>query len=66
MEANDDAWDAQMAVNAKGVFLCTQVRQDNEATGKREDIVNASGAGRTSPGKVPLGIYAAASMQRSV
>ena len=60
MEANDDAWDAQMAVNAKGVFLCTQVAARHmRQQGRGRIIVNASGAGRTSPGKVPLGIYAA-------
>lgn len=61
MDADDDAWEAQMAVNAKGVFLCTQAAariMRRQGRGGRI-IVNASGAGRTSPGAVPLGVYAA-------
>ncbi len=61
MESNDAAWDRQMDVNAKGVFLCTQAAANQmrlQARGGRI-INNASGAGRTSPGAVPLGIYSA-------
>ena len=61
MEAVDRAWERQMDVNAKGVFLCSQAaaRQMREQARGGRIINNASGAGRTSPGEVPLGIYAA-------
>jgi NAD(P)-dependent dehydrogenase (short-subunit alcohol dehydrogenase family) len=61
MEADERAWDRQMDVNAKGVFLCCQAaarQMQKQQTGGRI-IINASGAGRTSPGSVPLGVYAA-------
>lgn len=61
MEADENSWEFQMSVNAKGVFLCTQVAarsMQKRGVGGRI-IVNASGAGRTSPGKVPLGVYCA-------
>ncbi|MBC8187369.1 MAG: glucose 1-dehydrogenase [Proteobacteria bacterium] len=61
MEADERSWEAQIAVNAKGVFFCSQAAarvMQNQGRGGRI-IVNASGAGRTSPGAVPLGVYAA-------
>ena len=62
METSEDAWDAQMNVNAKGVLLCSQAaarHMIDQASGGRI-INNASGAGKIAPGKgIPLGAYAA-------
>lgn len=62
MDTDEDAWDALMNVNAKGVLLCSQVAARHmivQGNGGRI-INNASGAGKIATGKdVPLGAYAA-------
>ena len=61
IEASEDSFDRQMAVNAKGAFLCATAaaRQMLEQGGGGRIIINASGAGKIAPGKaVPLGVYA--------
>lgn len=61
VEANEESYDRQMAVNAKGCFLTATAaarRMIKQGEGGRI-IINASGAGKIAPGKaVPLGIYA--------
>ena len=62
MDTDEEAWDAQMNVNAKGVLLCSQAAARRMiAQGHGGRIVNnASGAGKIAPGKdLPLGAYAA-------
>lgn len=62
MDTDEAAWDALMNVNAKGVLLCSQAAaQQMIAQGDGGRIINnASGAGKTAPGKsTPLGAYAA-------
>ena len=62
MDTNEEAWDALMNVNAKGVLLCSQAAAGQMiAQGDGGRIINnASGAGKTAPGKsTPLGAYAA-------
>ncbi|MBV7338779.1 glucose 1-dehydrogenase [Chloroflexi bacterium TSY] len=62
METDEESWDVLMNVNAKGVLLCSQAaaRQMMDQGGGGRIINNASGAGKTAPGKdVPLGAYAA-------
>jgi meso-butanediol dehydrogenase/(S,S)-butanediol dehydrogenase/diacetyl reductase len=62
LDTNEETWDALMAVNAKGVLLCSQAaarRMIEQGEGGRI-INNASGAGKIAPGRdVPLGAYAA-------
>jgi meso-butanediol dehydrogenase/(S,S)-butanediol dehydrogenase/diacetyl reductase len=62
VDADERTWDRVMAVNAKGVFLCSQAaarQMISQGEGGRI-ITNASGAGKIAPGKgTPLGIYAA-------
>ena len=61
IEASEDSFDRQMAVNAKGVFLCATAaaRQMLKQGNGGRIIINASGAGKTAPGKAtPLGLYA--------
>lgn len=60
IEVPEESYDRQMAVNAKGVFLCAtaSARQMLRQSGGRI-INNASGAGKMAPGKsLPLGVYA--------
>jgi NAD(P)-dependent dehydrogenase (short-subunit alcohol dehydrogenase family) len=62
LDTDEATWDALMNVNAKGVLLCTQaaVRQMIAQGNGGRIINNASGAGKTAPGKgIPLGAYAA-------
>ena len=62
MDTDEEAWDALMNVNAKGVLLCSQAAaRQMIAQGKGGRIINnASGAGKIAPGKgTPLGAYAA-------
>lgn len=62
MDTDEAAWDALMNVNAKGVLLCSQAAaRQMIAQGNGGRIINnASGAGKTAPGKAtPLGVYAA-------
>lgn len=61
VEATEESFDRQMAVNAKGTFLCATAaaRQMLEQGDGGRIIINASGAGKIAPGKaVPLGVYA--------
>jgi NAD(P)-dependent dehydrogenase (short-subunit alcohol dehydrogenase family) len=62
LDTSEETWDALMAVNAKGVLLCSQAaarRMIEQGEGGRI-INNASGAGKIAPGRdVPLGAYAA-------
>jgi NAD(P)-dependent dehydrogenase (short-subunit alcohol dehydrogenase family) len=62
IETDEETWDRVMNVNVKGTFLtCKAValRMIAQARGGRI-IINASGAGKTVPGKgIPLGVYAA-------
>ena len=58
MDTDEAAWDALMNVNAKGVLLCSQAAaRQMIAQGNGGRIINnASGAGKTAPGKrTPLG-----------
>jgi NAD(P)-dependent dehydrogenase (short-subunit alcohol dehydrogenase family) len=61
VEATEESYDRQMAVNAKGAFLTATAaarRMLQQGRGGRI-IINASGAGKIAPGKaVPLGLYA--------
>ena len=62
MDTDEETWDALMNVNAKGVLLCSQAAAGQMiAQGDGGRIINnASGAGKTAPGKsTPLGAYAA-------
>ena len=62
MDTDEEAWDALMNVNAKGVLLCSQAAaRQMIAQGQGGRIINnASGAGKVAPGKgLPLGAYAA-------
>ena len=62
MDTDEAAWDALMDVNAKGVLLCSQAaaRQMIDQGNGGRIINNASGAGKTVPGRgTPLGAYAA-------
>jgi meso-butanediol dehydrogenase / (S,S)-butanediol dehydrogenase / diacetyl reductase len=61
VEATEESYDRQMAVNAKGCFLCATAaaRQMLRQGDGGRIIINASGAGKMAPGKAtPLGIYA--------
>jgi len=61
VEVTEDSYDRQMAVNAKGTFLCATAaaRQMLKQGGGGRIINNASGAGKMAPGKaIPLGVYA--------
>lgn len=61
VEATEESYDRQMAVNAKGCFLCATAaaRQMLKQGAGGRIIINASGAGKIAPGKqVPLGVYA--------
>ena len=61
IEATEESFDRQMAVNAKGAFLTATAaaRQMIQQGSGGRIIVNASGAGKIAPGKaVPLGVYA--------
>jgi NAD(P)-dependent dehydrogenase (short-subunit alcohol dehydrogenase family) len=62
LDTDEATWDALMAVNAKGVLLCSQAaaRQMIAQGAGGRIINNASGAGKIAPGKdTPLGAYAA-------
>ena len=62
MDTSEEAWDAQMNVNAKGVLFSSQAAaQQMIDQGEGGRIVNnASGAGKIAPGKgVALGAYSA-------
>lgn len=62
MDTDEEAWDALMNVNAKGVLLCSQAaaRQMIVQGDGGRIINNASGAGKIAPGKnIALGAYAA-------
>ena len=61
VEATEESYDRQMAVNTKGCFLCATAaaRQMLQQGDGGRIIINASGAGKMAPGKaVPLGVYA--------
>ena len=61
IEATEDSFDRQLAVNARGSFLTATAaaRQMMKQGGGGRIIINASGAGKIAPGKaVPLGVYA--------
>ena len=61
VEASEESYDRQMAVNAKGTFLTATAaaRQMLKQGRGGRIIINASGAGKIAPGKAtPLGIYA--------
>ena len=61
VEATEESYDRQMAVNAKGCFLCATAaaRQMLKQGDGGRIIINASGAGKMAPGKAtPLGVYA--------
>ncbi len=60
IEVPEESYDRQMAVNAKGVFLCaTAAARQMLKQGGGRIINNASGAGKMAPGKaIPLGVYA--------
>lgn len=62
IDTDEKTWDQLMAVNAKGTFLSCQAaakQMIRQGKGGRI-IINASGAGKTAPGKgIPLGVYAA-------
>jgi len=62
LETDEATWEAIMAVNVKGVLLCSQAaaRQMIAQGGGARIINNASAAGKIAPGKlVPLGAYSA-------
>ncbi|MBM3561039.1 MAG: SDR family oxidoreductase [Alphaproteobacteria bacterium] len=62
LDTDEATWDRLMAVNAKSVLLCSQAaaRRMIAQGGGGRIINNASGAGKTAPGKdLPLGAYAA-------
>ena len=62
IDTKEADWDLTMAVNAKGVLLCSQAaaRQMISQGGGGRIINNASGAGKIAPGKgLPLGAYSA-------
>jgi D-sorbitol dehydrogenase (acceptor) len=61
IEATEESYDRQMAVNAKGAFLCATAaaRQMLRQGRGGRIIINASGAGKIAPGRAtPLGVYA--------
>ena len=61
VDVDEGSYDHQMAVNAKGTFLCATAaaRQMLKQGGGGRIINNASGAGKIAPGKAtPLGVYA--------
>lgn len=61
IEATEDSYDRQMAVNTKGCFLTATAaaRQMLDQGEGGRIIINASGAGKIAPGKAtPLGVYA--------
>jgi len=61
IEATEESFDRQFAVNTKGCFLTATAaaRQMLEQGEGGRIIVNASGAGKIAPGKAtPLGVYA--------
>ena len=62
LDADEEAWDRVMDVNAKGVLFCSQAaarQMIKQGCGGRI-INNVSGAGKIAPGKdLPLGLYAA-------
>jgi NAD(P)-dependent dehydrogenase (short-subunit alcohol dehydrogenase family) len=62
IETDEKTWDWVMDVNSKGTFLCCKAvahQMIRQGKGGRI-IINASGAGKTAPGKgIPLGVYAA-------
>lgn len=62
LDTDDETWDRLMAVNARGVLVCSQAAaRQMIAQGSGGRIINnASGAGKIAPGKeMPLGAYAA-------
>jgi meso-butanediol dehydrogenase/(S,S)-butanediol dehydrogenase/diacetyl reductase len=62
LDTDEATWDLLMNVNAKGTLLCSQAAARRMiAQGRGGRIINnASGAGKTAPGKeIPLGAYAA-------
>ena len=61
IEATEESFDRQMAVNSKGCFLSATAaaRQMLRQGDGGRIIINASGAGKIAPGKAtPLGLYA--------
>ena len=61
IEATEESFDRQFAVNTKGCFLTATVaaRQMLQQGDGGRIIINASGAGKIAPGKAtPLGLYA--------
>ena len=61
IEATEESFERQMAVNAKGCFLSATAaaRQMLKQGDGGRIVINASGAGKIAPGKAaPLGIYA--------
>ncbi len=61
LETDEATWDAIMNVNAKGVLFSAQAAaQQMIAQGNGGRIINnASAAGKTAPGRMPLGAYSA-------
>ena len=60
VEVTEESYDRQMAVNAKGCFLCATAaaRQMLRQGGGGRIIMISSGSGKVAPGIVPLGVYA--------
>lgn len=61
VDVTEESYDRQMAVNAKGTFLCDMAaaRQMLSQGDGGRIINNASGVGKMAPGKgIPLGVYA--------
>lgn len=61
LETDEATWDAIMNVNAKGVLFSAQAAaRQMIAQGNGGRIINnASAAGKTAPGRMPLGAYSA-------
>ena len=62
IDTDEQTWDKVMAVNAKGVFLCSKVAAQQMIKQKKGGriINNSSGSGKVVPGKsYPLGVYSA-------
>lgn len=66
LETTDDVWDRHMAVNLKGVFLCTQVaarHMVNRRYGKIVNISSNSGFGIAMDGETSYGVSKAGVIQ---
>jgi len=61
LETDEATWDAIMDINAKGTLFCAQAAaRQMIAQGNGGRIINnASAAGKTAPGRMPLGAYSA-------